>query len=89
MNMRPRGYIFEGCGDDRCIIASSLAEATSRLEENFQYDMYHVVDLYHIAVIGKKMDLILKSFWSKEVGEVELPDFKKIYHDHLVKIIDQ
>lgn len=56
MNMTKKGYIFtsEYSGEDKFVMASSLAEATGKLPDSFQWDDYYIASpRWAIVVTGK------------------------------------
>jgi hypothetical protein len=86
MNMTPKGYLF--WNDDvykTRVIASSLAEATSKYTEEFRD--YSVHDLYHVVNISEEGDKILGSYWDPNTAEDAADEQSECYPNALIEVM--
>ena len=89
MNMTKKGFIFtDEFGFEEIVMASSLAEATSKLPDSYSYETYYNEDLYHIVKMGddKKWE-ILNSYWTYESADEVLDVYSEEYPYTLVDIL--
>ena len=89
MNMTPKGYLFfDDCGDCEETIASSLAEATGNLPEDFIYKWYEEHTLYQVAKTNEEGTWeILGSYWEEEDAEAMLDEYSDQYSNAYLEVL--
>jgi hypothetical protein len=90
MNMTKKGYIFtsEYSGENKFVMASSLAEATGKLLDSFQWDDYYIDELYHIAKMSDCGNWqILESFWDYDAADRKIDRYSNKFSGAYVEII--
>lgn len=89
MNMTPKGYLFfDNCGDCEETIASSLAEATGNLPEDFVHESYEEHTLYQVAKMNEDGTWdILGSYWEEEDAEDALDEYSDQYPNAHVDVL--
>jgi hypothetical protein len=90
MNMTKKGYIFtsEYSGEDKFVMTSSLAEATGKLPDSFQWDDYYIDELYHIAKMSDCGNWqILESFWDYDAADCKIDRYSNKFSGAYVEII--
>lgn len=89
MNMTPKGYVFiTEDGDCKEVLAASLAEATSKLPEDFSYESYEVHTLYQVAKMNEDGTWnILGSYFEEENAEDMLDEYSDQYPNAYLEIL--
>ena len=89
MNMTKKGFVFtDEFGFEEIVMASSLAEATSKLPDSYNYETYFTEDLYHIAKMNDDGNWqILNSYWTYESADELLDVYCEEHSYSLVDIL--
>ncbi len=89
MNMTPNGFLFfTEDGECQEVRAASLAEATSKLPDDFSYETYEMHYLYQVAKMNEEGTWeILGSYFEEEDAEAMLDEYSDQYPNAYLDIL--